>query len=53
MAKKLKVKKNVVKISIISFIVLLFLGIGIYSYIKVTEKINYEKTYEFKLINRL
>ena len=52
MAKKLKVKKNVVKISIISFIVILFLGIGIYSYIKVTEKINYEKTYEFKLINK-
>ncbi len=45
----MRLKKGVKKIIIISTIVILFLGLGIYSYVKISQKIAYEKTYEYKL----
>ncbi len=48
--KKLKIKKNVKKISLIIIVIALFLSIGLYSGIKIYKQKQYEKTYEYKLI---
>ena len=47
---KLKIKKKVKKIFIITIILFLFLSIGIYSSIKIYKQKQYEKTYEYKLL---
>ena len=47
---KLKIKKNVKKLGFISIIILVFLSIGIYSGIKIYKQKQYEKTYEYKLL---
>ena len=47
---KLKIKKNVKKVFYISAILLIFLSIGIYSTIKIYQQKQYEKTYEYKLL---
>ena len=46
----MKLKKSVKKIIIIA-VILLFLSLGIYSFIKIKAKMAYEKTYEYKLIS--
>lgn len=49
--KKLKLKKNA-KIGIVGIVALIiFISIGVYSTKNIIEKKNYEKTYEYKLIN--
>lgn len=48
---KLKLKKGVQKILGIVFIVGLFLSIGLFSYLKITNQKKYEQTYEYKLLN--
>ena len=48
--KKLKLKKSIKRIIIFFVIVSLFLSIGIYSAIKIHKQKEYEKTYEYKLL---
>ena len=48
--KKLKIKKRVKKILFLFVVLTLFLSIGIYSGIKIYKQKEYEKTYEFKLL---
>ena len=50
--KRLKLKSNVKKIGFIGLVVIIFLFIGIFSTIKIVKQKNYEKTYEYKLINK-
>lgn len=49
--KKLRLKKRVKKLLIISIVLVLFISIGVYSGIKIYKQKQYEKTYEYKLIN--
>ena len=48
---KLKIKKGVKKIFGIVIVLALLLSIGIFSYIKIYNQKQYEKTYEYKLTN--
>jgi len=48
--KKLKIKKNVKKIFFILVVLGIFLSMGIYSTIKIYKQKQYEKTYEYKLL---
>ena len=48
---KLKVKKNVKKLFVIVCIISILIGYGTYSLIKIYKQKQYEKTYEYKLIN--
>ena len=46
---KLKIKSGVKKIAVIVVVLGLFLSIGLYSYIKIKNQKEYEKTYDYKL----
>ncbi len=46
---KLKIKGGVKKVGLIVVVLALFLGIGLYSYIKIKNQKEYEKTYDYKL----
>lgn len=45
----MRLKKGVKKIIVIVVVVILVLSLGIYSFIKIKDKMAYEKTYEYKL----
>ncbi len=46
---KLKIKSGVKKVAVIVVVLGLFLSIGLYSYIKIKNQKEYEKTYDYKL----
>lgn len=49
---KLKLKKKVIKLFSIAVVLIIFFSIGIYSTLKIRAKIAYEKTYEYKLLDK-
>lgn len=48
--KKLKIKKSIKRKIFLSFIIALFLSIAVFSTIKIYKQKQYEKTYEYKLL---
>ncbi len=48
----MKLKKGVLSKILIALGIIILLGVGIYSYVKIKAKLDYEKTYEYKLITK-